>query len=170
MTDTGREGIVCRINVSSRSDSIRDFRPAGRIEIGARDTGFATTRTASPGPSSPRPPGRTSSRASSSAATRPTCRTSPPRPRGRCGSTSSTQAFVNVIDGVNSGNQTDGSDGKFLNLHLGARTPEAGKKKLFFANPWAIAFTTQRGNGTAYVVSAGCDLLVKLNVDAATGR
>jgi cytochrome c peroxidase len=52
-----------------------------------------------------------------------------------------------------------------LNLHLGARVPEAGKKKLFFANPWAIAFTTPIGAGNAYAVSAGSDLLVKLNVD-----
>ena len=50
---------------------------------------------------------------------------------------------------------------------MGARNPEAGKKKLFFANPWAIAFTTQSGVGTQrYAVSAGSDLLVKLNVDA----
>jgi len=40
------------------------------------------------------------------------------------------------------------------------------KTKLFFANPWAIAFTTPSGAGAAYVVSAGSDLLVKLNVDA----
>ena len=28
---------------------------------------------------------------------------------------------------------------------MGAQTPEAGKKTLFFANPWGIAFTNQRG-------------------------
>src|SRR4029079_12376611 len=49
---------------------------------------------------------------------------------------------------------------------LGARDPEPGKKKLFFANPWAIAFTNQRGGGAAYVASAGSDLLVKVNVGA----
>jgi hypothetical protein len=76
----------------------------------------------------------------------------------------STMAFVNVINGINGGSQSDGSNGKFLNLHLGARTPEAGKKKLFFANPWAIGFTNQSGNGAAYVVSAASDLLVKVNV------
>ena len=73
-------------------------------------------------------------------------------------------AYVNVLDGINAPSQVDGSDGRFVNLHLGARTPEAGKKKLFFANPWAIAFTNQKGAGTAYVVSAGSDVLVKLNV------
>ena len=62
--------------------------------------------------------------------------------------------------------QTDASAAKFLNLHLGARNPEPGKKKLFFANPGRSASRTQSGAGNAYVVSAGSDLLVKLNVDA----
>ena len=73
-----------------------------------------------------------------------------------------TQAFVNLIGGVGAATQTDRS---CINLHLGARDPEPGKKRLFFANPWAIAFTTQSGGGNAYVVSAGSDLLVKLDVD-----
>jgi len=75
-----------------------------------------------------------------------------------------TQAFLNQIGGVNSTNPTDLGA---LNLHLGARDPEPGKRRLFFANPWAIAFTTQSGAGNAYAVSAASDLLVKLNVDAA---
>ena len=50
-----------------------------------------------------------------------------------------TQAFVNVIDRARSGTPVDAGAPKFLNLHLGARQPEAGKKKLFFANAWAIA-------------------------------
>ncbi|HYN89528.1 MAG TPA: hypothetical protein VER55_13420, partial [Ardenticatenaceae bacterium] len=74
-----------------------------------------------------------------------------------------TQAFVNVIGNVAGAESDVGA----LNLHLGAREPEAGKPRLFFANPWAIAFTTQTGAGNAYVVSAGSDLLVKLNVDNA---
>jgi hypothetical protein len=87
-----------------------------------------------------------------------------------------TQAFLNIIDGVNGNTQTDASLSKFSpgvspsgnkigpNLHIGAQKPEAGKKTLFFANPWGIAFTTQSGRGTAYVVSAASDLLVKVNV------
>ena len=77
-----------------------------------------------------------------------------------------TQAFVNTIDGVRGRSQVDSSSARFLNLHLGARDPEPGKKKLFFANPWAIAFTTQSGAGSAYVVSAASDLLVKVKVAA----
>ena len=55
------------------------------------------------------------------------------------------------------------------NLHLGARQPEPGKKKLFFANLWGIGFTKQSGAGTGYAVSSGSDLLVKVNV-AADGK
>ena len=77
-----------------------------------------------------------------------------------------TQAFVNTIDGVAGRRQVDSSAAKFLNLHLGARDPEQGKKKLFFANPWAIAFTRPSGAGAAYVVSAASNLLVKVNVAA----
>lgn len=83
---------------------------------------------------------------------------------------SSTMAHVNVIDNVNadgagSDTPTDAPT-KAVNLHLGARVPEAGKKKLFFANPWAIGFRNNGGTVNAYAVSAGSDLLVKLNVDA----
>jgi hypothetical protein len=75
-----------------------------------------------------------------------------------------TQAFVSVLNGVGGRNPTDAGANKFLNLHLGARQPEPNKKKLFFANVWGIGFTNQRGAGSAYVVSSGSDLLVKLNV------
>src|SRR5213075_2485729 len=78
-----------------------------------------------------------------------------------------THAFVSVIDGVTGTSPVDSGTNKFLNLHLGARDPEPPKRRLFFANPWDIAFTTQSGVGNAYVVSAASDLLVKLNVDAA---
>src|SRR5439155_599881 len=77
-----------------------------------------------------------------------------------------THAFVNVIGGANS---TTPRDFGALNLHLGARDPETNKAKIFFANPWAMAFTSQIGEGTAYAVSAASDLLVKVNV-AADGR
>src|SRR5438093_2277989 len=49
-----------------------------------------------------------------------------------------------------------------LSLHdalpICAQTPEAGKRKLFFANPWGMAFTTQSNAGSAYVVSAASDV------------
>ena len=71
-----------------------------------------------------------------------------------------------MINNVRRGTERDAAPGRFLNLHLGARVPEAGKKRLFFANPWAIGFTTQSGNGFGYVVSAASDLLVKIRVGA----
>ena len=74
-----------------------------------------------------------------------------------------TQAFLNRIGGVTGSSQ---SDAGALNLNLGAQNPEAGKIRLFFSNLWAIAFTNQSGAGTAYAVSAGSDLLVKVNVAA----
>lgn len=77
----------------------------------------------------------------------------------------STQAHVNVLDNAGSGTPAD-APAKAVNMHLGARVPESGKKKLFFSNPWAIAFRDTAGVDNAYVVSAGSDLLVKLNVDA----
>ncbi len=55
-----------------------------------------------------------------------------------------THAYVNVIDGVTGVSPSD-APAKSLNLHLGARNPEAGKRKLFFANVWAIGFTNQSG-------------------------
>jgi cytochrome c peroxidase len=68
---------------------------------------------------------------------------------------------------VRSRNPIDAGAAKFINLHLGARQPEPGKRKLFFANPWAIGFKKRSGASSAYVVSSGSDLLVKVNVSAA---
>ncbi|MEE2729777.1 MAG: beta-propeller fold lactonase family protein [Pseudomonadota bacterium] len=72
-----------------------------------------------------------------------------------------TQALVNVVGDVG-GYETDHDA---INLHLGGLDPEPGKEELYFANPWAMAFTTPAGQpGSAYVVSAGSDILVKLAV------
>ena len=73
-----------------------------------------------------------------------------------------TQAFVNAFSLES---ERDSSTG-FANLHLGAREPETGKKKLFFANAWAMGFTSTSGPGIAYTVSAGSDLVVKMRVGA----
>ena len=71
-----------------------------------------------------------------------------------------------MIDGVRHRPERDGATARFLNLHLGARDPEPGKKKLFFANPGRSPSRTRRAPASRYVVSAGSDLLVKLNVAA----
>jgi YVTN family beta-propeller protein len=164
--DQGREGIVCRIKINTRAKRGRlGAKPSARIAILPRDTGF----TADKNLDNVADPVFAWSNQMQSIVIRggqaflPNIAAAPEGPQ-RFNNT--TMAFVNVIDGVNGGSQTDGSSGKFLNLHLGARTPEPGKKKLFFANPWAIGFTNQSGSGAAYVVSAASDLLVKVNVAA----
>ena len=166
-TTTARQGVVCRLNINTTSR--RHRRLPARAADHARAAGHRLhdrLRPATARPTRPRR-SRTSCRASSSAATRPTCRTSPPRRTGPLRFNVDTQAFVNVHRRRPAAARRDASAAQFLNLHLGARDPEPGKKKLFFANPWAIAFTNaERARATAYVVSAGSDLLVKLNVAA----
>jgi YVTN family beta-propeller protein len=166
VSDEGRQGIVCRININTKSKKGKlGAKAARRIAILPRDTGFAVDKNLDnvADPVLAWPNQMQSIVIRGGQAFVPNIAASPEGPQRF---NNSTMAFVNVIDGINGGSQSDGSAGKFLNLHLGARTPEAGKKKLFFANPWAIGFTSQRGSGAAYVVSAGSDLLVKVNVSS----
>jgi YVTN family beta-propeller protein len=164
VNDQGREGIVCRININTQSKQGNlGARASARIAIQPRDSGFTADKNVDnvQDPVFAWPNQMQSIVIRGGQAFVPNIAASPEGPQRF---NNSTMAFVNVINGINGGSQSDGSNGKFLNLHLGARTPEAGKKKLFFANPWAIGFTNQSGNGAAYVVSAGSDLLVKVNV------
>jgi DNA-binding beta-propeller fold protein YncE len=163
VNDQGRQGIVCRLGINTRSRRIRAYRPAARIAILPRDTGFTADKNLDnvQDPVFAWPNQMQSIVIRGNQAFLPNIAASPEGPQRF---NNSTMAFVNVIDGINAGSQSDGSAGKFLSLHLGARTPEQGKKRLFFANPWAIGFTNQRGSGAAYVVSSGSDLLVKVNV------
>src|SRR4051812_3878867 len=161
--DGGREATVCRLDVKTSSNRIRDYRPAARIAVGPRITGFTVDSTGDgvADATSAFPNQLQSVVIRGNTAYLPNIAASPDSPQ-RFNVT--TQAFVNTIDGVRGRNQVDSSAARFLNLHLGARDPEPGKKKLFFANPWAIAFTSQSGAGAAYVVSAASSLLVKVNV------
>jgi YVTN family beta-propeller protein len=164
VNDLGRQGVVCRINIDTTPPKGKlGAKASARIGILPRDTGFAVDKDLDnvPDPVVAWPNQLQSIVIRAGRAFLPNIAASPEGPQRF---NNSTMAFVNVIDGVSGSSQTDGSEGKFLNLHLGARTPEPGKKKLFFANPWAIAFTKQSGFGTAYVVSAGSDVLVKVNV------
>jgi YVTN family beta-propeller protein len=164
VNDQGREGIVCRININTRSQQGNlGARASARIAIQPRDSGFTADKNVDniQDPVFAWPNQMQSIVIRGGQAFLPNIAASPEGPQRF---NNSTMAFVNVINGINGGSQSDGSNGKFLNLHLGARAPEAGKKRLFFANPWAIGFTNQSGNGSAYVVSSGSDLLVKVNV------
>ncbi|OFX23834.1 MAG: hypothetical protein A2V77_15830 [Anaeromyxobacter sp. RBG_16_69_14] len=166
--DDGKEGLVCRIDIDTRSTDIGDFQPAAAITLAHQKTGFRadTNNDGQEDADTFAYPNQLQTIVlRGDQAFLPNIAASPSPPLKFNGDT---QAFVNVIDGVTGGQQTDASATKFLNLHLGAQDPETvngvAKKKLFFANAWDMAFTTPSGDGTAYVVSAGSDLLVKVNV------
>jgi mono/diheme cytochrome c family protein len=163
--DNGHQGTVCRLDVKTQSRRLRDYRPAARIAIGPRVTGFTIDANGDgqPDPTAAWPNQMQSIVIHGNTAFLPNIAASP---SGPLRFNVDTQAFVNTIDGVNGSGQVDSSAAHFLNLHLGARDPEQGKKKLFFANPWGIAFTTRKGAGAAYVVSSGSDLVVKVKVAA----
>ncbi len=163
-SDVGRAGVVCRLGVSSTSKKIRKYRVQSKVSIGPQVTGFTVDATGDgvPDPTSAFPNQMQSIVVRGNQAYLPNIAASP---TGPLRFNVDTQAFVNVLNGAASGTTADAGATKFINLHLGARQPEPAKKKLFFANVWAIAFTKQSGAGAAYVVSSGSDLLVKANVD-----
>jgi YVTN family beta-propeller protein len=160
--DNGREGVVCRLDINTQSKKIADYKPAGAISLPAQVTGFKVDSDGdgTPDDTSAFPNQLQSIVIRGDTAYLPNIAASP---AGPLRFNVSPQAFINLVNGVNGATQTHLDA---INLHLGARDPEAGKKRLFFANPWAIAFTNQSGTGAAYAVSAGSDLLVKVNVAA----
>jgi YVTN family beta-propeller protein len=161
-SDTGREGAVCYIRIRTNSKRIRNYRPAARVAVAPQVTGFTIDSTGDgvPDPTSAFPNQMQSIVVRGNQAYLPNIAASP---SGPLRFNVDTQAFVNVLDGASSGTPVDAGANKFINLHLGARQPEPNKRKLFFANVWAIGLTRQ---GSAYVVSSGSDLLVKVNVGA----
>ena len=166
--DDGKQGVVCRLSIDTESSDIADYRPAKRITLAPQVTGFTIDRNGdgTPDPTSAFPNQLQSIVIRGNQAYLPNIAASPDGPLRF---DVSTQAFLNTINGIRTGQERDGAPARFLNLHLGARDPEPGRKKLFFANVWAIGFTNQSGAGFGYVVSAGSDLLVKIRV-AADGR
>jgi YVTN family beta-propeller protein len=169
-TDAGREGLVCRLDIDTKAEDISGYKVAAAIRLAPRLTGFAPAGLAGE-PSTAFPNQLQNIVIRGNQAYLPNIAASPTDPLVF---NNSTMAYVNIIDGVNGASQSDASLTKFFqgdnnigpNLHLGARDPEVGKKKLFFANPWGIAFTNQSGAGAAYVISAASDLVVKVNVAA----
>ncbi|MFT4925378.1 MAG: YVTN family beta-propeller protein [Phenylobacterium sp.] len=153
--DFGKKGVVCRLDINTSSKNISSYTPAKAIQLAPTDSGFKDTKgltvTAFPNQLQ-------------SIVIRdghiylPNISASPTGPQGVDGNT---QAYVNRIDGVGS-NETDAGS---INLHSGGIDPEPGKEELYFANPWGVVFTTNSGSGSAYVLSAGSDMLVKLKVN-----
>jgi YVTN family beta-propeller protein len=158
-TDNGREGLVCRLNINTNATAIAGYTPARAIKLAPGPTGFAidSSNDGVPDPTQAFANQMQSVVIRGNRAFMPNIAASPNSPLQF---QNSTEAFVTVLRNISGLEEDRGA----LNLHLGARNPEPGKKKLFFANPWAIAFTNQGGAGNAYAVSAGSDLLVKLNV------
>jgi DNA-binding beta-propeller fold protein YncE/cytochrome c peroxidase len=156
-TDNGKVGLVCHLTIPGNVNNLPTV--ASAVTLAARDTGFTATVGGVQTATQAYPNQLQSIVIHDGRAYLPNIAASP---AGPLRFNVDTQAFVNIIGGVDSGTL---SDVGALNLHLAARNPEPGKDRLFFANPWAIAFT---GNdaGNAYVVSAGSDLLVKLNVNS----
>jgi YVTN family beta-propeller protein len=157
--DAGRVAQVCRLDIRTRSSRIADYRPARLISMSSQVTGFTIDSTGDGvGDATAAFPNQLSSIViRGNNAYLPNIAASP---TGPLRFNVDTHAFVNVIGGVNGRSARDESAAKFLNLHLGARNPEPGKKRLFFANVQAIGFA----KGNAYVVSSGSDLLVKTRV------
>jgi YVTN family beta-propeller protein len=160
--DNGREGAVCRVKINTASTVIGGYVPAQLIKFAPRLTGFAVDSSGDgvADETTAYPNQMQNLVIRGNRGFMPNIAASPTSPLIF---NNSTQAFLTFMDNIGIGVPADGGS---LNLHLGARNPEAGKKRLFFANAWAIGFTTQAGAGNAYVVSAGSDLLVKLRVNA----
>jgi YVTN family beta-propeller protein len=161
-SDTGKEGLVCRLNINTASTAISGYQPVSAIPLAPTVTGFNidSNGDGTPDATSAYPNQLQSIVIRGGQAYLPNIASSPSRPLRF---NVDTHAYVNRISGIGGAEADAGA----INLHLGARVAEAGKPRLFFANPWAIGFPTESGAGAAYAVSAGSDLLVKLNVDAA---
>ncbi len=154
--DFGKSGVVCRLDVDTWSKAISDYQPVRAIELMATNTGVLNQagETTHAFPNQMQNiviRGDKAYLANIAAA-----------PTGPVRFDTNAQAYVTRIDDIG-GTESDGGS---INLHLGARDPEAGKPELYFANPWGIAFTNQSGAGYAYAISAASDMLVKLNVSA----
>jgi cytochrome c peroxidase len=152
------------VDINTRSTRLSGYRPKRLVTMSSQTTGFTVDSTGDGAPDAtaafPNQLGSIVIKGNN--AYLPNIAASP---SGPLRFNVDTHAFVNVIGGVNGGSARDDSAAKFLNLHLGARNPEPGKKRLFFANVGAIGFA----KGNAYVVSTGSDLLVKVRV-AGSGK
>ena len=160
--DLGKEGLVAVLDINTSSTSLSDYKVARVVRLAPQATGFSVPNVTDPvqAATAAFPNQLNSVVIRGDHAYLPNIAASP---SGPLRFNLDTHAFVNVIGAANSDTPTDLGA---LNLHLGARDPEPGKRKLFFANPWSMAFTTQSGAGSAYIVSAASDLLVKVNVGA----
>ncbi|MEZ4513901.1 MAG: beta-propeller fold lactonase family protein [Chloroflexota bacterium] len=151
--DQGSEG---KVFVLSTSD---DSQIQGVITLAAHDTGFAADRTKFGGtdaePTFAYPNQMQAIVLKNGRGYLPNIAASP---EGPVKFNVDTQAFVSVFDVAAKSELPNGT----INLHVAAKN-QTFKPKLFFANPWAMAF--KYGSNEGYVVSAGSDVLVKITLD-----
>lgn len=150
--DSGKEGLICRIRLNKMKRDILETAQFQSIVLPASNSGF-NDPLGFPTKAFPNQLQQIILR--DGKAYLPNIGASP---SGPVNFKTTTQAFVSVVDSIYKGD----TSAVAFNLHLGGRDPEAGKAELYFANPSAIAFTSKRGKGFAYVTSAGSDILVKL--------
>jgi YVTN family beta-propeller protein len=153
--DHGKEGVVCRLDIDTASTAMTAYQPVSVIQMAATDTGMLDAKDHM---TAAFPNQLQSIVLRDGHAYLPNIAASPSGPQRF---DVNTQAYINRIDGIGATESDAGS----INLHLGGRQPEEGKQELYFANPWGMAFTNQTGAASAYVITAGSDMLVKLNVD-----
>jgi YVTN family beta-propeller protein len=153
MQDQGSEG---KVFVLSTSD---DVQIQGVITLSAHETGFAADRTAFGGteadPTFAYPNQLQSIVLKDGRGYLPNVAASP---EGPVRFNVDTQAFLSVFDVEAKTELASGT----INLHAAVRE-QTFTPKLFLANPWAIAFKHNLGEG--YIVSAGSDVLVKITLD-----
>ncbi len=162
-SDIGKEGAVCAFNINTSSTSIADYKPFALITLPMAFSGFDVDRTGDgvADPTFAFPNQLQNIVLRGNRAFLPSIGASPEGPLFH---RTSIQSLISVFDNAATGTPF----GAFsFNINQHAVQPEAGKRKLFFTNPAAMAFTTQSGAGQALVLSAGSDLLVKFNIDAA---
>ena len=153
--DFGKEGIVCKVNIVTRKSNRVQLSADSVIRLSTQDTGFFDSQARS---TFAFPNQLHSIVIRDNKAYLANIAASPSGPQSF---DTITQSYVNIIDDLG-GNETDLGA---INLHLGGRDPEVGKKELYFSNPIDIAFTHPFGAASAYVVASGSDIIVKLKVD-----
>ena len=152
--DRGSEG---KIFVLSTDD---DSQVQGVITLPAQETGFAADRTKFGGtdkdPTFAYPNQLQAIALKNGRGYLPNIAASP---EGPVKFNVNTQAFVSTFDSAARAEVP----GATINLHAAVRS-QTFTPKLFFANPWAIAFKHASDEG--YVVSAASDAIVKITLDA----
>ena len=163
--DNGRQGVVCRLNINTKSAKHRRLQ-AGRSRSRSRrrSTGFTIDSTGDgvPDPTSAFPNQLQSIVIRGNQAYLPNIAASPDGPLRF---NVDTQAFVNVIDGVSGGTPASQSAASSSTCTSARATRSPARRSCSSPTPGRSPSPSRRGNGAAYVVSAGSDLLVKVNVD-----